>query len=578
MNHARTASADAVGNRQLDLLVAERLGDQRAPDVSATVLASLRNRRRRARRPLLQAAAGLLGIGVVVAIWFAAHTADLHELQRPPLGPAVHVDSIAAIERLPVHTDNVRLELHTADAVRALVRLRGLRRLDVSFDAPETFRPRQVQRPAFFPEAADALGMLTSLEELDISGHGPVSGLASLATLARLRKLRIHGAFVEPQSLAVLKRLPRLEDLVLEATLTLDEHAPWLDMRDPDYGLRSFAAAGRLRSLKLTACIVDADAIAALVGNPLQTLDLYGLHRRQRVRGEDNSLEAAVFSPIGRIETLRDLSLRVPVDATVLRGLRDLPHLASLDLGSAHGLRGEAVGAAIAALPHVRELSVGGSDVDTAALLALTGARSVEDLTLGGSKGCDDDVLAAVCRMPNLRRLTMPIVPGFTDAGMAPLADTRLEHLWLSWSRDTTAAGLMHLPTTLRSLHVEGHMLDERVLEHLADVTDWTIEFDSRMELPLVDALVDSPLGQHLERLVLAGDLSQLAALEPLADLPRLHTLDVHHCIGEVPDACRRSFEANGKRLVPPLQREAGDAQTVIDVLEVESPPGGGGR
>ena len=80
-----------------------------------------------------------------------------------------------------------------------LARLRHLRRLDASYSLDGVWNTDTVERPEFFPSAAVPLGQLTSLEELDLSGHAPVTGLAPLGTLSRLRYLKINQTNHLPQ-------------------------------------------------------------------------------------------------------------------------------------------------------------------------------------------------------------------------------------------------------------------------------------------------------------------------------------------------------------------------------------------
>lgn len=583
MNTSRQPSHDAVAARQLDLLIEENLGARSAPDVADRVMKALSQPTHqpatRRWRGWLQVACALLGLGVVVTIGTATADAPRVVMQQPVLGPEVTVTSIAAIERLPISTDNVRLKVYTADAVRALTRLPKLRRLDASFDAPVTSHPREVARPAFFPDAAGSLGMLTTLEQLDISGHAPIRGLEQLATLSRLRSLRIYHALIDPTCLSVLAKLPKLEDLALEVNQTLDEEAPLIDLRDPNYGLLTFASSGKLRSLTITTCIADAAGMRAIAKNPLERLEIYRLSSRQPTRGKHNALQASAYVPIGTIATLRELCFQDSASPELFAELRQLQHLTDLDIGGADGLEGKAIGVAIASLPHVRKLSVSGSDIDTDALMELTKAQGLVDLALGGDAGCTNEVLAKVCQLPALRRLTMPIVPGFTNAGMAPLKDTSLDYLRLMWAKDIKPEGLMHLPPMLLEVEVEGHMLDAAVFEHLGSVASWSIEFDSRLRIPLLKCLYDSAVRENLEVLKLGGDLNMLESLALLAKFPKLREVDLQRSSGIVPRDVVQMLRDKGMVVTeaPPRTGEPGE-ELVIEVVEVAVEKPGGGK
>ncbi|MCR9246970.1 MAG: hypothetical protein NXI31_18200 [bacterium] len=566
---------EQVAERHLDLMITERLARDSAPDVSLRTVTALEGSRQQPRRLWPRVACVLFGLAIVLVIANEVREDRSQPAQQPALGPVVTVRTIDEIEQLPADADNVRVELHSADAVRRLARLRQLRRLDVSYEVPDASPWHDAKRPAFFPEAADWIGMLTSLEELDISGHGPITGLERLATLSRLRRLRIFHALIDPACLAVLKRLPKLEDLTLDAVLTLDRDAPWIDMRHPEHGVPSFAGTGRLRRLTLSACIVDAAAMKVIAQNPLQRLELYGLHRKQKSEDPDNALPASAYVPLARIATLRELVFGETVSPELVAGLHELPHLTSLDLTAADGLEGSAIGAAIAKLPHLTRLEVDGSFIDSAALLALTDATNLVDLGLGGDAQCTDAILAEVCAMPNLRHLRMPDAPGFTAAGMAPLRDTALESLRMVWAPKVTPAWLLHLPKSLRAMEVHGHMLDAEVLAHLANVSSWSIHLDSRLMMPLVKELLDSPVAHHIEQLRLAGDVRVLDSLAPLADLPKLHTLDLRECDGEIPREDLALLREHVRQVMIPGSHPGLDTR-VTGQLKIVDPPDGG--
>lgn len=270
--------------RRRDLLLAECLGKTSAPDVSDVVAARLagepRSGRRHPYRALLQAACLLLGVIVVVGIYRLGDVDPGPVVQQPPLGPVVTVTSLAEIEALSANADNVRLELHTADAVRALTRLRGLRRLDASFEARASVRPRAIERPAFFPDAARWLGMLTSLEQLDISGHAPIRGLDRLVTLDRLRSLRIDYAFLDPAKGIVelgLGGYERVTDDVLASVArmpALRRLSLCICSRVTDEGMRALSETA-LESFSMNVAQTLSDVGVAHLPRSLRRLDVH---------------------------------------------------------------------------------------------------------------------------------------------------------------------------------------------------------------------------------------------------------------------------------------------------------------
>ncbi|MCR9243897.1 MAG: hypothetical protein NXI31_02620 [bacterium] len=590
MNSHRFRPDDAVADRHVELLLQETLAGSSAPDVTARVAAAFARGDGPADVERLSASgrgprrgfgllAALLGLVVVLGVGYASRSqpeSSEPEGARPgmpqgpaqerPLGPEVTVTTMAEIAALPADTDNVRLRLHTADAVRALTRLRKLRRLDAAFELEVTFSSRRAKRPDFFPAAAEPLGMLTSLEELDLSGHGPIKGLGSLETLARLRRLRIYYALMEPRSLGVLSKLPRLEHLHLEATLSTDADAPLLDLDHPEYGLATFAGSGRLRTLTLTACIADLEGMQAVATNPLEELRIYGLSAAQP-HPRRQSLGAEAYVPLGGIRTLRHFSFQDTCSPELFAGLLQCEHLETLNLGSADGLQGREAGRAIARLTQVKSVTVAGSSIDHEALIGLTESKTIVDLALGGDVECTDSILARVAKMPALRRLTLPLSHSITDAGMAVLAATKLEHFALPHPEKITSAGLRHLPRSLTSLIGEAGPFDASVLDRLDNLTEAEFFFHYDRPLSLVPDLLTASTRTSLRKLTLAVDLRRLQALERLAELEGVELLDASKSLGELPaDAVRRLRERSVEVRLPSAREPA-----PIEVMEVKA-------
>lgn len=577
-----TPRQSEVEERHLDLMLDERLGGQRGPDVSAQVERELANTAHAKRAGLpriwLQAACVLLGLMVVAGMHLLTSAAPPSLLQEPALGPVVTVASIAAIEALPVDTDNVKLTLHTKDAVRALTRLRRLRRLDASFDLEPTFRPRSIVRPKFFPDAARFLGMLTSLEQLDLSGHSPITGLEQLATLSRLRSLRIFYAYMDPAGLTVLGQLPKLEDLELEATLRSREEDPLIDLRNPDYGFVSFLQKGQLRRLKLTACITDAAGIAAIAQNPLEQLNLYGLSQGQRTGQHRNALQAEAYEAVGRITTLRDLTLGDVVNKKLRDAFASMRQLEVLNIGGAAGLEGTEVGQAIAKIPNLRTLRLEGSDIDTEALLAATESKGVVELELGGYQNVTNHVLAAVARMPKLRDLTMTLKHSVTDAGMQVLSDTQLETFTIRWSEKVTDNGVALLPRTVRRLTVYNKALGPRTLARLDQLTELTVWFYPDTERELFEDILAAPLHKTLRKLRVEGTIGLLGDLGALAKMPALRELDLRHSAGEVPADQLALLRARGVSVQLPPPKQERESTVIDEVWELAPKAKQGGK
>ncbi|MFK7742527.1 MAG: hypothetical protein AB8H80_19605 [Planctomycetota bacterium] len=373
----------------------------------------------------------------------------------------------------------------------------------------------------------------------------------------------------------MLSQLPALEDLVLAESLSTDVARPLLDLRvaTGDGSLAAIAGGKRLRSLVLGSCVADAAGFEALAENPVARLQLEGICATQPVARRRVPLAGEAYVAIGKLVTLRELRFGDVVSPKLVANLGEQPHLAALDLDRADGLHGGAIGRAIAGLTHVRRLSADGADIDKEALLGLTESKSIVDLRLGGDVSCDDEVIAAVAKMPALRRLALPFSHAVTDDGMASLATTQLEHFALITTNDLTPEGLVQLPKGLRSLVSEASPLDAAVFAHLDRLREVELEFYMGHSHRLIVDLHASPSCGTLEKLTLVGELGGLESVERLLDFPALRVLDCSDANGGLPEELVASLRQRRVAVTLPPEGE----ESPMELFEA-APMGGGGQ
>lgn len=228
--------------RLLEVALGEVTGGRTAPDVTAAV------RRRlaaapKAKVPLLQAALLLLGLGVVVAVWWWRERGDASALQQPgqesqswPL-PSISCTGVHELQQLPDDLHGVQLlaELSAPAELAELQRFGELTQLCVSLPskvgntrveigadelAPLAAMPQLQQlnllMGSLTPAALAPLAKATRLQVLGL-WQVPLDRdlAAALATLPQLRELRLGDAAVTAAGADGLTQLPRLDTLWL---------------------------------------------------------------------------------------------------------------------------------------------------------------------------------------------------------------------------------------------------------------------------------------------------------------------------------------------------------------------------
>ena len=361
--------------------------------------------------------------------------------------------------------------------------------------------------PVFFEAGTGFL--LDSLDRPAWESHGVAQGDLQVAPGQRVKLI------IDPdagQDLSPLTRLAPddLYELSLDRTRADDE-----DLASVAHltGLRSLNLAGtaitdrglvevaRLRSLKCLALperITDG-ALVHLAGLPkLEALLLPG-----------NTLSGFGLVHLGRVRTLRVLTLRgqSALPDAALAPLTELPRLESLSLNGASTISDAGVDLLVKSRS-LRKLDLFGTQVTPQGVARLTRLPSLEYLDLHTQPGLDDDALAALSRLPHLKRLCLGIsrTQHYTEKGLAEL--TKLERLELLHllGPGVTDAALRQVAklSGLRELYVVNSPMGNRGLAALA----------SLKSLQVLDLRVTA-------RVTLGG----LAVLNPLTNLRALYAM-----------------------------------------------------
>ena len=326
------------------------------------------------------AAAVLLSLSVVVALWVgsrpaaglpavppAVPPAEPPAPQEPAqLPPPVLATGRAAVDALPVDTQNLVCEIDAPADLAALRRLVSLRHLVINANAVVVAAgaagpspPNRWREPP--ADLLSPLGELPALEDLKLPSalHFVPGHLRPLRAAPRLRSLSLVGEHVActPGLVDELQALPQLRELRLRSVTVTADFVERL-------------AALPLTRLQLFFCPgVDARVLDALASmRSLCALELVGLGNQVIVvRGAPAPLwplEPASLAQLGKLPQLVELSLRCcELDDALLAALPK--GLRKLDLSMANGVAAAGL-ASLRALGDLRELRVGGmlSDKD----------------------------------------------------------------------------------------------------------------------------------------------------------------------------------------------------------------------
>ncbi|HEX5050928.1 MAG TPA: hypothetical protein VFZ65_04075, partial [Planctomycetota bacterium] len=406
---------DEVFERRLDWALREVAGGQKAPDVTARVLArhAAGDDGERVglvvvppRRSWLLAAVFLLGLGVVFGVFLFERAVQDRSAALPQEPVAmVAVSSLAEIEALPAGANAVELRNLDDAAVAVLARrcpdLGHLRVFASTQDPPVGFPSVSITDAAFA-----AIGSLSRLRSLELIEPYGVRGtqLAALEALPLLERLAISSVDLDEQCLQVLPRLPSLRELSLDSSSSLGEAAmsavatcgglSRLSLRhDSIWGTDALLLLRRLQSLTE----LDLTAMQLVTGRPDPS------NRNRRARGamlgdrEKVVVDRATPTPpesgglkvdsLGAWPRLQRITLAYSPDlpAAVGEHLREnCPNLREVDLSHCP-LVDDTTVASLLGLRSLRRLNVGSCDkVSRFCVPLLAAAQQLREVDLSG--------------------------------------------------------------------------------------------------------------------------------------------------------------------------------------------------
>lgn len=418
---------DEAMERRMDAALGEVLGGERAPDVTARVLAraaageriaavdfaperpdggSLRPPPRPAMAPVRRlwfAAAVLFGIAVVGGVAW---------LQRPGNGPGYdpcggpvplqepvpaerhrQIRSVAELANLPrtvTHVEFRNLGDRAANALRACPWVEHV----------EFLRDDDDPLTAVGIAAVCALPKLRTLVVAEGNGI-PADALRALGTARGLQVVHLLSDAVDDAVLVTLATLPALRELELVGCRSFGE-----------VGMRALASMRGLQALDLRGCSQLTTEQLALVGE-LRAL------QRLRLAGLPNLRDRAVM-PLQNLVDLEDLDLADGrFTSKAMQALEPLVRLRRLILADCK----ELVGSALLHVPvGVEELDLTHCPLDRGAgpLLAQRFPK-LRRLSLWGAGWLDDESFGALLRLPFLEHLAVGDCGGMTPVHLDAL-------------------------------------------------------------------------------------------------------------------------------------------------------------
>jgi len=311
-------------------------------------------------------------------------------------------------------------------------------------------------------EGLRRLSQSTSLEQLFVPAATD-QGIAHLATMPQLKAIRIIRGSLTDAALVRIAAMPAIDYLDLPDGFT-------------DAGIRHLAKLGGLRHLRVNCSSRSAltdDALAVLSRMPrLEELEIGGngftgegieqlthlgnLRSLSLMHVGPEGLDNENLLQLARLSSLRELCLGLCPDVTLsgLNALNGLDHLENLTVYEANQDHG---GLDLAGLRNLKRLSISLRHQD------------VEGDDTATSHACDDGDLACLSALTKLENLSLS---GFRIGNdglrhLASLAD--LQHLHLGGSEELTDEGLRHLANMRRldSLFIQSSRITENGLAYL---------------------------------------------------------------------------------------------------------------
>lgn len=321
------------------------------------------------------------------------------------------------------------------------------------------------------------------LEELDLSDSRVTSrGLVHLASLERLRRVKLTGLDVTGAAIEAMGRAPALEELDLSMARLTDE------------GLEALRGLSHLRALTLVMCEDDREALYAAAGNltTLRTLAIYTQTLTpDRVR---------FLSQLANVEELRLSAGRLdPEEDTEVR-----------------------LAEALAGMRHLRVLSLSGG-MDTSRVLA----------SLHGAPGLRQVTISALSPVPELMRfgglralsITRPRVLGPPASPSRGLASLRELHV--RFGSPGSLGPLLGALPRIRCLGVAAELAasDASALADLPELDELHLRGClGDVDFPRVRAL------KTLRKIVITQGTVSTGTLAALAALPHLTELELRGC------------------------------------------------
>jgi len=260
--------------------------------------------------------------------------------------------------------------------------------------------------------------------------------------MSELRRLNLHGSYVEDSDLQYLQNLTRLENLdvgciygedggITDDGLAFIAGLTRLKKLNLDGsavtgpGLTRLASPSQLRELSLKCTNVTDAGLDSLQGLPaVESLDL----NHCRGVGDD------VVERLAKLPRLKKLGLCATQvgDSGVERLSKSLPHLKELDLSQCAGNAGLRH---LESMSELRSLKLSECGLTSAGLAHLKGLTQLQELDLTDNPHLGNDAIGHLERLVNLRTLNLSHC-SLTDGGLAHLRGmVRLEELDLSENR-----------------------------------------------------------------------------------------------------------------------------------------------
>ena len=437
---------ERIEEQFLDWGLGERRGEQAPPDRTTEILAAWQGDEEvRPRTPMRWAAAVLLfAVGaVVLAFLFQHEAAEDPQANRAPMPEPVSVSTVAEIQALPLTTRAVRCTRPTDAAVKALLRLRNLERLELRnswrMKFGSTLKMAGPHNPTSITDAAFRdIGSMSKLRLLEVTGCYLVSGvgLRELVRLPVLEELMVRFSDTEDAPFEVLAKLTALRRLDVSFNYGFNRIA-----------MKSLLACSGLSELRLMGCAqIWPTDIAALHQFPrLEVLDLSHMDTLswRYSPGPDTPRSARLQSLAGDFCDRERNGVR---NAT-LAALAKSPRLRVLRLGPGQRRFSGGGLAALGELRSLRELSLEGllqlgddyprglpaelrglvaSEANDAICRTLRESLvMLETLEIAASYNVTDAGLRELLRIPSLRSLSVRQCRGLTDAAIDEFVKAR---------------------------------------------------------------------------------------------------------------------------------------------------------